>query len=178
MFEIASSQDKEEMNMKKETQFSVILINVPGELSKLCDVLKQANINILAMTIQDARESVKDLYNIKIKTKSRVEMEQSYRGILKESENFSLIRFLSDDAKETERVLNDAGYLMDTDVVLVLRLRNQPGTLGKVAHFFGDAGVNIDYVYGSSIKESQDAIYVAHVAETEIDRLIDSLQDF
>jgi hypothetical protein len=164
--------------MKKEIQLSVILTNVPGELSKLCDVLIAANINILAMTIQNAKDSVKELYNIKMKTKSRIEMEASYRGILRESSNYSLIRILVDNAEECEKVLTKAKYLFDKYPVLVLKLRNKPGTLGKVAEIFGNAQVNIDYVYGSSIEESQDANYIVHVAEADIEKLKDALKDF
>ena len=47
--------------MEKRTQISVILTNAPGELSKLCDVLRAANVNILAMSIQNAKDSVKEL---------------------------------------------------------------------------------------------------------------------
>lgn len=164
--------------MKKETQFSVILTNVPGELSKLCNILKEANINILAMSIQDAKYSVKELYNMKMKTKSRIEMEQSYRGILKESSTYSLIRLVVDDPEEGEKVLNKAEYLMDKDTVLVLKLINKPGTLWRVVNIIGSTDINIDYVYGSSIEESQNANYIVHVAEADIDKLKDSLRDF
>lgn len=164
--------------MKRETQLSVILTNVPGELSKLCEVFQEANINILAMSIQDAKDSVKELLNMKIKTRSRVEMEQSYRGILKESSNYSLIRLLVNDAVTAEKVLTDAKYLLDTDDVLVLTLANKPGTLGKVSQIIGNAHVNIDYVYGSAMEGSQEAIFIMHVAEDVIDSLQDSLKDF
>ncbi len=164
--------------MKRETQLSVILTNVPGELSKLCEVFKEANINILAMSIQDAKDSVKELLNMKMKTRSRMEMEQSYRGILKESSNYSLIRLLVNDAVTAEKVLTDAKYLLDTDDVLVLTLANKPGTLGKVAQIIGNAHVNIDYVYGSAMEGSQEAIFIMHVAEDVIDSLQDSLKDF
>jgi hypothetical protein len=164
--------------MKKDTQFSVILTNVPGELSKLCNILKEANINILAMSIQDAKYSVKELYNMKMKTKSRIEMEQSYRGIIKESSNYSLIRLVLDNAEEGEKVLNKAEYLLDKDTVLVLKLINKPGTLWKVVNIIGSTDINIDYVYGSSVEESQDANYIVRVAEADIDKLKDSLKDF
>lgn len=164
--------------MEKKTQFSVILTNVPGELSKLCDVLKDANINILAMSIQNARDSVKELYNIKIKTNSRIEMKESYLGILKESSNYSLIRFLVDDPVEGEKVLVNAKYLMDKDHVLVLKLGNRPGMLGKVTRIIGDAHVNIDYVYGSALEGALESIFIVHIAEEDIEKLKDSLNDF
>src|SRR5512143_2626577 len=56
--------DKEE-TVEKRTQLSVILANTPGELSKLCDVLKASDINILAMSIQNAEDSVKARYKMR-----------------------------------------------------------------------------------------------------------------
>ncbi|MDO9124116.1 MAG: amino acid-binding protein, partial [Deltaproteobacteria bacterium] len=58
--------------MEKRTQLSVILTNAPGELSKMCDVLKEAGINILAMSIQNAKDSVKELFNMREKTGRRI----------------------------------------------------------------------------------------------------------
>jgi hypothetical protein len=74
----------------------VILTNAPGELAKLCDVLKAANVNILAMSIQNAKDSVKELYNMREKTGRKIAFAESYRGILKDSSDYSLIRLLAD----------------------------------------------------------------------------------
>ncbi len=54
--------------MERRTQLSVILSNTPGELAKLCEILKSANVNILGMSIQNAKDSVKELYNMREKT--------------------------------------------------------------------------------------------------------------
>jgi len=43
------------------------LSNKPGELAKLCDSLKEANINILAMSIQNAKDAIKE--PIRLETK-------------------------------------------------------------------------------------------------------------
>jgi len=80
--------------MEKRTQLSVILNNTPGELSKLCDVLKASYINILAISIQNAKDFVKELYKMREKTGRRIALAESYRGILKDSSDYSLIRFL------------------------------------------------------------------------------------
>jgi len=82
--------------VEKKTQLSVILTNAPGELSKLCDVLKAANVNILAISIQNAKDSVKELYNMREKVGRRIALAESYRGILKDSSDYSLIRILVD----------------------------------------------------------------------------------
>jgi hypothetical protein len=163
--------------MEKRTQLSVILTNTPGELSKLCDVLKAENINILAMSIQNAKDSVKELYNMREKTGRRIALAESYRGILKDSSDYSLIRLLVDKSKEAEKVLVKAKHILDTDSVLVFRLVNQPGMLGKVAKRIGEAHVNIDYIYGSAMEDAKESIFVVHIAETDFDKVKVSLRD-
>ena len=163
--------------MEKKTQISVILTNAPGELAKLCDVLKAANVNILAMSIQNAKDSVKELYNMREKTGRRIALAESYRGILKDSSDYSLIRLYVDKPEAGEKVLLDANHLVDTDPILVFKLVNQPGTLGRVAKIFGEAKVNIDYIYGSAMEEEKEAIFLVHIAEADIPKVEKSLSD-
>jgi hypothetical protein len=42
--------------MKLQTQLSVFLVNKPGVLGQVCDVLAKARINILALTMMDSSE--------------------------------------------------------------------------------------------------------------------------
>ena len=163
--------------MEKRTQLSVILTNAPGELAKLCDVLKASNVNILAMSIQNAKDSVKELYNMREKTGRRIALAESYRGILKDSSDYSLIRLLVDKATEAEKALAQANHLIDKDQVLVFRLLNQPGMLGRVAKRFGEANVNIDYIYGSAMEDSKESIFVVHIAESDFGRIKEALKD-
>ena len=163
--------------MEKRVQLSVILTNAPGELAKLCDALKAANVNILAMSIQNAKDSVKELYNMREKTGRRVALAESYRGILKDSSDYSLIRLLVDQPVEAESALLQANHLIDKEPVLVFRLVNQPGMLGRVAKRFGEAGVNIDYIYGSAVENAKESIFVVHVAEADIPKIEPSLKD-
>jgi hypothetical protein len=163
--------------MEKKTQLSVILTNTPGELAKLCDVLKASNVNILAMSIQNAKDSVKELYNMREKTGRRIALAESYRGILKDSSDYSLIRLLVGKATEAEKALAQANHLIDKDQVLVFRLVNQPGMLGRVAKRFGEANVNIDYIYGSAMEDSKESIFVVHIAESDFGRIKEALKD-
>jgi hypothetical protein len=166
-----------EGSMEKRTQISVILTNAPGELAKLCDVLKAANVNILAMSIQNAKDSVKELYNMREKTGRRIALAESYRGILKDSSDYSLIRLLVDKPSEGEKVLLDANHLVDTEPILVFKLVNQPGMLGRVVKRFGEAKVNIDYVYGSAMEDAKESIFVLHIAEGDLAKIEKSLSD-
>jgi hypothetical protein len=163
--------------MEKKTQLSVILTNAPGELSKLCDVLKGANINILGMSIQNAKDSVKELYNMREKTGRRIALAESYRGILKDSSDYSLIRLLVDKPVEAEKVLLKEKHMVDIDQVLVFRLANQPGILGRVAKRFGEANVNIDYIYGSAMENANESIFVVHIGESDLGRIESSFKD-
>jgi hypothetical protein len=163
--------------MEKRTQLSVILTNAPGELSKMCDVLKEAGINILAMSIQNAKDSVKELFNMREKTGRRIALAESYRGILKDSSDYSLIRILADKPREAEKELLKSKHIVSKDHVLVFELVNKPGMLGNVAKRFGEAQVNIDYIYGSAMEDNQVARFIIHIAEADFDRIKDSLKD-
>ncbi len=163
--------------MEKRIQLSVILNNAPGELSKLCDLLKASNINILGMSIQNAKDSVKELYNMRERTGRRIALAESYRGILKDSSDYSLIRLLLDQPNEAEKVLLNANFLLDKEPILVFRLVNQPGMLGRVVKRFGEAKVNIDYVYGSAVEDARESIFVLHIAEADLAKIEKSLSD-
>ncbi len=164
--------------MEKGTQLSVILKNAPGELSMLCDALKAAHVNILAMSIQNAKDSVKELFNMREKTGRRIALAESYRGILKDSSDYSLIRLLVDKPLDGEKALLGANHLVDKEPVLVFRLVNQPGILGKVAKRIGEAGVNIDYIYGSAMEDATESIFIVHIAESEFERVNGFLGEF
>ncbi len=163
--------------MEKRTQLSVILSNTPGELSKLCDILKAVDVNILAMSIQNAKDLVKELFRMREKTGRRVALAESYRGILKDSSDYSLIRLFVDKPLDAERALLEAKHLIDKETILVFRLVNRPGILGQVAKRFGEAGVNIDYIYGSAMEDAKESIFLVHVAESDVDRVKDSFRN-
>ncbi len=163
--------------MEKKTQLSVILTNAPGELSKLCDVLKESNVNILAMSIQNAKDSVKELLNMREKTGRRIALAESYRGILKDSSDYSLIRILADKPIEAEKALVKANHLIDKDQVLVFRLVNKPGMLGRLAKRFGESNVNIDYIYGSAMGDASESTFVVHISESDFDRIKNFFKD-
>jgi len=164
--------------MEKKTQLSVILTNEPGELSKLCDILKAAGINILAMSIQNAKDAVNELYRMRERIGRRIALAESYRGILKDSSDYSLIRLLVDKPGEAMSELVKANHWVDTGQVLVFRLLNQPGILGDVAKRFGEVKINIDYIYGSIMEEAKESIFVVHIADTDLERARTSFADF
>ena len=153
--------------MERRTQLSIILINTPGELAKLCEVLSKSDINILAMNIQNAKDSVKELFKIREKTRRRIALAESYRGILKDSSDYSIIRILVDKPEEAQRRLTELEYLLDSEPVLVFTLINKPGMLGQVAKKLGEGGINIDYTYGSAMEDAEKSIFILRVPDID-----------
>ncbi len=153
--------------MERRTQLSIILLNTPGELAKLCNVLSKSNINILAMNIQNAKDSIKELFKIREKTRRRIALAESYRGILKDSSDYSLVRILVDKPEAAQKRLTELEYLLDSEPVLVFTLINKPGMLGQVARRLGEGGINIDYTYGSIVEDAEKSIFILHVSDIE-----------
>ena len=58
-----------------------------------------------------------------------------------------IIQFVANDHGEAARALDAAGIAYRTREVLIVRVLDQPGTLGDVALVMSKAGINIDSVY-------------------------------
>jgi hypothetical protein len=163
--------------IKVNDQLSVVLSNAPRELAKLCEVLKETNVKILAISIQNAKDSVKELYNMKQKTGKRIALAESYKAILQDPSDYSLVRLLVDRPVEAERALLKANHLVSTEPILVFRLVNQPGALNRVMKRFDEAKLNIDYVYSTTTEVARESIFVVHIEEVDLDRVNKLFED-
>ena len=67
-----------------------------------------------------------------------------------DDEQGSWVNFVPAAGCNPEQALCDAGYRFLTESVLAVPMVNKPGALESVAIKLADAGVNIEYVYGSS----------------------------
>ncbi len=94
---------------------------------------------------------------------------------IKEARQYSLIRVVVDQPGKALEVLNQGDYWVKTSKVLVTTLDNRPGKLANISERFGDANVNINYVYGSGASDAQTAIYVFNVPD--VDKALKSLSD-
>ncbi len=158
--------------MYRDTQLIAFLKNAPGELARLCEVLRASGVNILGMSIQDAEDYLRGLLKAREVTGRRIATAASYGSIIRDSEEYSVIRFIVErhQIQDTIRILKQAGYPMETTPVLVIVLDNQPGSLGSLAKTFADAGINIDYVYGSVLSGMEKSLFIVHVKEEELQR--------
>jgi hypothetical protein len=62
-------------------------------------------------------------------------------------EGKGVVQFLPNDPGKAARALDAAGIAYSTREVLIVRVLDEPGTLGDVALVLSKAGINIDSVY-------------------------------
>ena len=151
--------------MKKARQVSVFLKNVPGELGAFAELMGKANVNILAMFIQNAADYIQEMFQARGRSIKRTASAASYGSVIKEAREYSLIRVMVDKTDKALKVLNEAQYWVNTSEVLVIKLHNRPGRLADISRRFGDANININYVYGSGALDVEKAIYIFNVPD-------------
>jgi hypothetical protein len=141
-------------------EISLFLKNIPGELGKLTELLAGANINIDAITIQDASAYVQNLFEARGKSLKRLASYASYSSMRRDSAQFALIRLLVDKAEEAIDLLKANDYLFDSKEVVTLDITNKPGKFTKITKKFGEEKININYVYGSVSDSDGKCLFV------------------
>jgi hypothetical protein len=142
------------------TEVSLFLKNRPGELGKLASLFSDNEINIDALTIQDASDYVKDLFQARGKTLKRIASAASYNSVRKDSAEYALIRLLANETDKAIDVLSKNDYVYDINPVIAVELENKPGTLAEISNKFGEEGININYVYGSVSSLESKCLFV------------------
>jgi len=144
------------------TEISLFLQNAPGALAKLSTLFSETGINIDAITIQDASSYVQELFRARGKSLKRIASAASYNSMRKDSAEYALIRLLPADGKTNAAIdlLSKNDYLFDMLPVIALELENRPGAMAEVTAKFGEAGININYVYGSVSSPEEKCLFV------------------
>jgi len=141
-------------------EISLFLKNQPGELGRLSRLMSDNGINIDAITIQDASAYVQTLFQARGKSLKRIASSASYNSMRKDSADFALIRMLVDRTEKAVDLLEKGEYLFDTVDVIAVKLDNRPGELAAITSRFGEAGININYVYGSVSSPEEKCLFV------------------
>ena len=150
------------------TEISLFLKNAPGELGKLTLLFSEADINIDALTIQDASSYVQKLFQARGKALKRIASAASYNSMSMDSAEFALIRLLVGDTDKAVDLLSKNDYLFDIMPVIALELDNRPGELARIASKFGEEGININYVYGSVSSPEEKCLFVFCPEDVEL----------
>ena len=84
-----------------------------------------------------------------------------------ESTDAGTVRIVVDKPDEAREMLSAAAVAHTTAECLAVLMPNYPGGLAEVARVLSLAGVNIDYIYGSSTAGSTTALGIFGVSDLE-----------
>jgi len=70
--------------------------------------------------------------------------------IVYENEGKALFMLCTSDNKEATEALEKMGFVVRETEVITVDIENVPGKLAEIAKKIGDAGINLEYVYGST----------------------------
>ena len=87
--------------------------------------------------------------------------------IVNDSAEFGIVRFLLEDGKAAQKLMEEAGYLCHVDMVFGAVISDEVGSLHKLLEAASDAGINIDYIYMSHERGGDDMIAVFHTQDIE-----------
>ncbi len=142
------------------TEISLFMKNVPGELGKLASLFADENINIDAITIQDASSYVRELFKARGKSLPRIASASSYNSMRKDSSRYALIRLLVDKTDMAVELLKSNDYIFDQMDVIAVKIDNKPGMLAEITTKLGMEGINIDYIYGTVSSPDDKCLFI------------------
>ena len=117
--------------MAIQTELTVRLQNVPGALGRLCQVLADERVNIVALSLEPA----------------------------------GALHLLVDNPVHAAGLLRDRHYHVSERNVLYTLAPNGPGGLARIAALLAAEGVNLEYVFVTTVEGQPMAAVVAGVPD-------------
>ena len=117
--------------MAIRTELTVRVQNVPGALGRLCQVLADERVNILALSLEPA----------------------------------GTLHLLVDNPVHAAGVLRDRHYPVSERDVLYTVVPSGPGSLARIAAMLAAEGVNLEYLYVTTVDDQAMAGIVAGVPD-------------
>ncbi len=162
----------------RRNEITFFLKNVPGEMGKLTTLLKEGEINIESIAVQDASAYVQALFNARGKSLKRIASTASYVSMQKDSYEFALIRLLVDQTDKAAELLAKNDYIFELTPVIAVHLENKVGILAEVTTKLGDNNININYIYGSAAASDDKCLLVFNPEDIELaERTFESLKE-
>ena len=83
------------------------------------------------------------------------------------------VRIVAAPHQATRKVLDAMNVPFREEEAIAVRISDRPGALGKLTRKLADAGINIQYAYGSIVKGEQRALIVMGVSDlTKAEKLL------
>jgi len=86
--------------------------------------------------------------------------------------DFGILRMISDDTKETKKLLDGIGISVKITPVIIVEILDKVGCLDRIISLL--SGIDIQYIY--SVNSHEIGAFVIKVAETNIERVIKILE--
>ena len=86
---------------------------------------------------------------------------------LAETEDFGIVRIITDDSYKTACVLKDEGYIFSITPVLAVEIPDTPGGLYKVLSVLKEQGINVEYTYAFTARKQDVAYMIFRVTDND-----------
>lgn len=94
---------------------------------------------------------------------------------LADTADFGVLRFMADDTEKAKKVLSTAGLTVGSTPVVAVDVADKPGGLGAVLNILSEYGINVEYLYAYTQRESTRATFIFRFDRTEeAVRILDS----
>lgn len=127
----------------KVKQLSLFLENKPGALSRPVELLAQAGLNILTLTLADTQQ-------------------------------FGILRIVVKEWEQAKTLLEGDGLVVKLTDMVAIEVDDKPGGLAAILKEVEKAGVNLEYMYGFTLKNEGKGILAFRFNDP--DRAIQALQ--
>ncbi len=87
--------------------------------------------------------------------------------MLTEARPVGAARMVVSNPEAARKVCEGLGLTVTEEDVLVVKVSDRPGALGKVNRKLAEKGINVDYAYGSIAKGAQRALIVMGVSDLQ-----------
>lgn len=86
---------------------------------------------------------------------------------LSDTTDFGVLRLMADDTEKARNVLSRAGFTVGSTPVVAVDVADRPGGLGRVLAVLSEHGINVEYLYAYTQRESTRATIIFRFDRTE-----------
>ena len=86
---------------------------------------------------------------------------------LSDTTDFGVLRLMADDTQKAKSALAAAGFTVGSTPVVAVDVEDTPGGLGRVLRVLSEHGINVEYLYAYTQRESTRATIIFRFDRTE-----------
>lgn len=75
-----------------------------------------------------------------------------------DTQNFGILRFIVKDWEQAKRLLEDSGFVVKVTDMVAVEVPDRPGGLGDILKTLEKARVNVEYMYGFTLKKESKGL--------------------